>query len=520
VSRAGRRCLLAALLIAGAAIAVRSAAEPVDQTTIDRMAAESRARSSVMETVVYLADVYGPRLSGSPNLKAAQQWSRDRLAAWGLDRAGVEPYGAFGRGWSIQRHSLEMIEPQYARLIASPKAWSPSTPGTITGRPVLVDIHSASDLDGWRGKLRGAIVLLGRPQPLDQGFAPEARRFTDEELRRQSLETDPAAQGRWRSYWDEERGFLGMLQRARETSELLAAEGIAALLLPSALPQGVVHSEGSYDHDWKPRFPTFDVAREHYGRIVRLLDRKVPVTLELALQARYDDDDPTGYNVVAEIPGVDPARRDELVMLGAHLDSWHAGTGATDNAAGCAVVMEAMRILKAIGAAPRRTIRLALWSGEEQGYLGSRGYVTRHFADLETLRPAPAHARVSAYFNVDNGSGRIRGVNLQGNEAVRPIFEAWLRPFHAVGAATLTTLNRGGTDHMPFDAVGLPAFQFIQDPLAYETRTHHSNLDLVEAVLDQDLRQASVIVASFVYHAAMRDEKLPRKPAPAPRSRP
>jgi carboxypeptidase Q len=224
-----------------------------------------------------------------------------------------------------------------------------------------------------------------------------------------------------------------------------------------------------------------------------------------------------GFNVVAEIPGTDPALKSQVVMLGGHLDSWHTGTGATDNGAGVAVAMEAMRILKAIGVQPRRTIRVALWTGEEQDYFGSLGYVEKHFGNLKTVALKPEHAGLSAYFNLDNGSGRIRGVNLQGNEAVRPIFEAWLRPFNYLGATTLTTLNTGGTDHMPFDALGLPGFQFIQDPLNYETRTHHTNLDVYEEALPDDLKQASVIMASFVYHAAMRAEMLPRKPLPKPR---
>jgi carboxypeptidase Q len=250
---------------------------------------------------------------------------------------------------------------------------------------------------------------------------------------------------------------------------------------------------------------------------MRLLDRKQPVKLSLALASRFFDE-VDGFNVIAEIPGTDPQLKSEVVMVGGHFDSWHTGTGATDNAAGAAAAMEAVRILKAIGVQPRRTIRMALWTGEEQDYNGSIGYVRKHFGDPKTVAVTPEHARLAAYFNLDNGSGRIRGVNLQGNEAVRPIFEAWLQPFHYLGATTLTTLNTGGTDHMAFDALGLPGFQFIQDPLNYDSRTHHTNLDLYEEVVPDDLKQASVIMASFVYHAAMRDAMLPRKALPKPRS--
>jgi Zn-dependent M28 family amino/carboxypeptidase len=279
---------------------------------------------------------------------------------------------------------------------------------------------------------------------------------------------------------------------------------------PSPINEAVRVS-GFYDYVWHPTFPGFVIAREHYGRIMRMLDRKQPVKLSLSLAARFIDN-VEGFDVIAELPGTDPARRAQVVMLGGHLDSWHTGTGATDNAAGCAIVMEAMRILKTIGVQPRRTIRVALWTGEEQDYFGSLGYVKNHFGDPKTMALKPEHANLSGYFNVDNGSGRIRGVNLQGNESVRPIFEAWLRPFAYLGATTLTTLNSGGTDHMVFDALGLPGFQFVQDPLNYESRTHHTNLDVYEAASPDDMKQAAVIVASFVYHAAMRDDLLPRQP--------
>ncbi|HEX3704182.1 MAG TPA: M20/M25/M40 family metallo-hydrolase, partial [Vicinamibacterales bacterium] len=308
--------------------------------------------------------------------------------------------------------------------------------------------------------------------------------------------------------------FNKYLADAVDVWKFFATEGVAALIQPSAVAEDV-RVDGFYDQKWHASYPAFVISREHYGRIMRMLDKKILVKVSLSIAARLTDN-VEGFNVVAELPGTDPALKDEVVMLGGHFDSWHSGTGATDNGAGSAVAMEAMRILKTIGVKPRRTIRVALWTGEEQDYFGSVGYIERHFGDPRTMVLKPEHAKLAAYFNLDNGAGRIRGVNLQGNEAVRPIFEEWLKPFNYLGASTLTTLNTGGTDHMAFDALGLPGFQFIQDPLNYETRVHHSNLDVYEEAIPDDLKQASVIMASFAYDAAMRDAMLPRKPLPKP----
>jgi carboxypeptidase Q len=376
----------------------------------------------------------------------------------------------------------------------------------------VVNVKSKEDFEKYKGKLRGAIVMNGRPESYDIGFKAEATRVTDEELNKKAGQLDPTAEEGPKSYADEEKEFVEAIGKQVEIWKFFAAEGVSALVEPSGIAEDV-RVGGFYDQFWRPAYPAFVLSREHYGRIMRLLDKKQPVTLALGLTARITDN-VDGFNVVAEIPGTDPALRSEVVMLGGHLDSWHAGTGATDNAAGCAVAMEAVRILKAIGVQPRRTIRIALWTGEEQDYFGSIGYVRQHFGDPKTLALKPEHARLSAYFNLDNGAGRIRGINLQGNEAARPIFEAWLRPFNYLGATTVTTLNTGGTDHMPFDAVGLPGFQFVQDPLNYETRTHHTSLDVYEQAPPEDLKQAAVVMASFVYHAAMRDAMIPRKPLP------
>jgi hypothetical protein len=491
------------------------AQEPVDNSVIARIKTEGFQNSQAMETLFYLTDVYGPRLTNSPALKAAGEWARDRMKQWGLENAQLEAWGAFGKGWSLRKFSAEMIEPQYVNLICHPKAWTPSTNGVVAGKPVLVDVKSKEDFEKYRGKLRGMIVMNGKPTSARGGFAPDATRVTDAELSSRAQAINP---GGPRSYWDEEKEWLEILTKQREIIKFFRDEGVAVLLEASARDHAVVRAQGFYDFNPEDNLPAFVVAREHYGRIARLLEKNIPVKLEFNLQTVFHAEDTTGYNVVAEIPGTDPRLKDEVVMIGGHLDSWHAGTGATDNAAGCAVMMEAARILKAIGARPRRTIRVALWSGEEQDYYGSMGYVKKHFGDPRTMQLKPAHAKLAAYFNLDNGTGRIRGVNLQGNEAVRHIFEAWLRPFNYLGAQTLTSLNSGGTDHMSFDSVGLAGFQFIQDPIDYSTRTHHTNVDTYEYVIEDDLKISSVIVASFAYHAAMRDEMLPRKALPKPLS--
>lgn len=498
-----------ALLASTPALAL--AQEPVNESVIAQIKSEAFQRSEVMDTLSWISDVYGPRLTGSETLRQAAEWAREQLTKWGMENAALEPDGKVTRGWSIERFSLEMTAPQYMRLTGYPRAWSPGLGAPLSGTPVVVEVKSKDDFEKYRGKLKGAIVMNGRPEAKDLGFQPEATRLTDDELRKQSGEIDP---GKPKTYWEEEDDFVNSLGKQREIYEFFAKEGIAALVMPSSITEDV-RTDGFYDDVWPPTYPGFVLSREHYGRIVRMLDKKQAVTLSLTLAVRMVDK-VDGFNVVAEIPGSDPSLKAEVVMLGGHLDSWHSGTGATDNGAGCAVALEAMRVLKALGVKPRRTIRVALWTGEEQDYFGSVGYVTRHFGDMKSMVLKPEHAKLAAYFNLDNGSGRIRGVNLQGNEAVRPIFEAWLRPFHYLGASTLTTLNTGGTDHMPFDALGLPGFQFIQDPLNYETKVHHSNLDLYEAASPDDLKQASAIMASFVYHAAMRDAMLPRKPLPKP----
>jgi carboxypeptidase Q len=505
-----RRLFSTSAIIITLSIFTAAADEHVNQDVIARIKTEGFQHSQVMETLSWLSDVYGPRLSGSDNLRKAGEWARDQMTRWGLTNAALEPYDATFRGWTVDHFELAMTEPQYMRIYGYPAAWSPATPTPLVGAPVLVEVRSKEDFEKYRGKLRGAIVMNGKPTIGDIGFEPEAKRLTDEELSKEAGEINP---GNPVSLKKEEQDFNKQLDRLVEVLKFFASEGVAAVITPSSIREDVRVS-GYYDQKWHAPFPSFVFSREHYGRIMRLLEKKQPVKLSLSLAAKFTDN-VQGFNVVAEIPGTDPQIGKQVVMLGGHLDSWHTGTGATDNGAGCAAAMEAVRILEAIGVKPRRTIRVALWTGEEQDYFGSQGYVTTHFGDVSSDARKPEHALLAAYFNLDNGSGRIRGVNLQGNEAARPIFEAWLAPFKYLQAATVTTSNTGGTDHMPFNAVGLPGFQFIQDPLNYESRTHHSSLDVYEEAIPDDLKQASVIMASVVYHAAMRDEMMPR-PVPLP----
>lgn len=488
------------------------AQETLDHQVIARIKMEAFQNSKVMETAFYLTDVHGPRLSGSPNYKAAAEWSRNRLTEWGLANARLEPWGTLGPGWSMRKVSIEMVEPQYMPIIGYPKAWTPGTKGTVSGQPIIIEVRSKADFDKYRGKLRGAIVMNGRPGGPNPHFTADARRYTEQDLTSRSEAIHP---GPTRSYAEMLESRRRRLAELDEINKFFFNEGIAALIEPSERDHGVVRvGRQSYNLNPEESFPALVIAREHYGRIVRLLERKIHVRLDINVQIETHTEDTNGYNVIAEIPGTDPKLRDEIVMLGGHLDSWHAGTGATDNAAGCAVMMEAVRVLRAIGVRPRRTIRIALWGDEEQGLLGSTGYMRKQFGDLETGKLLPGHERLSAYYNLDNGTGRIRGIYLQGNEAVRPIFEAYLRPFNYLGAFALTTLNTTGTDHLSFDGIGLPGFQFIQDQIEYNTRTHHTNMDVYEALLEDDLKQSAAIIATFVYHTAMRDERLPRKSMP------
>jgi carboxypeptidase Q len=521
---------LACLLVVMSSVAPLWSQEKVDLETMGRIRYEGFRNSKVMDFATGLMDSIGERLTGSPNMKRANEWTRDQLAAMGLSNAHLEPWGPFGRGWANQYVNVRMTSPDVAPLLVYAKAWTPGTNGVVQSKCVRVTIEDKKDFDQYKGKLAGMIVIFGAD--------PDVKPITEAPYKRLS-DDDLAKIGEYQVDLPLFR-YAEIAKRRQFTKDLnqfFADEKVLAVIDRYRGTSGggtvFVQSGGSYKPGETTTVPQFVMAIEHWTRIARLLDQKKDVTLELNVTNTFYDDDPMQYDTIAEIPGTD--KKDEVVMLGAHLDSWHAGTGATDNGAGTIVMMEAVRILKALDIKPRRTIRIGLWSGEEEGLLGSQGYVEHHFGsrppiddpllkDMGSLlrREAgevtvkPEQAKVSVYFNVDNGTGKIRGVYLQENEAVAPIFEAWMKPFKDLGMTTLTMRNTGGTDHQSFDAVGIPGFQFIQDPIEYDTRTHHSNMDVYDRLQPDDLKQISVIVASFVYDAAMRDQMLPRKPIEKP----
>jgi hypothetical protein len=506
--------------------------EKVDYETITRIRYEGFHDSKVMELATGLMDSIGERLTGSPNMKRANEWTRDQLTTMGLSNAHLESWGPFGRGWANQYINARMTSPDITPLIVYAKAWTPGTNGVVTGKCIRANIEKKEDFDKYRGKLAGMIVILGPEADVKPIIDSPYKRYTDEDLAKLGDYEIPGERPPFRM-----AEYMRRRQFIKDLNQFLADEKVLAVIDHSRGTAGggtvFVQSGGSYKPGETTTVPQLTMASEHWSRIARLLDQKKEVSLELNVQNTFYDDDPMQYDTIAEIPGGD--RKDEVVMLGAHLDSWHSGTGATDNGAGTIVMMEAVRILKALDVHPRRTIRIGLWSGEEEGLLGSQGYVENHFGSrppmddpnmkgMPTLlrREAgpvtvkPEQAKVSGYFNVDNGTGKIRGVYLQENEAVAPIFQEWMKPFKDLGMTTLTMRNTGGTDHLSFDAVGIPGFQFIQDPVEYETRTHHSNMDVYDRLQPEDLKQMAVIVASFVYETAMRDQMLPRKPIEKP----
>ncbi|MBO0360270.1 M20/M25/M40 family metallo-hydrolase [Hymenobacter sp. BT186] len=508
--------LAGSLAVAAPALAQQTA-EKVDQAAIAKIKDEGLNRSKVMETAFYLTDVCGPRLAGSDGLKRAYDWTKNRLTQDGLVNAKLEPWGDFGRGWDIEKSYVAMTAPYYHTMIGAPKAWTPSTNGNVKKQVVYVKATTEADLDKYKGQLRDKIVVTEVATPPKEGFEPDAKRYTDEELSKMAAATaTPARPAATTSDADRMATYRARMALRTKMSDMLMAEGAAAVLSTRGGSQGTFFTSNGapYAADAKPVLPEIEMSPEDQLRIIRLVEAGIPVEVEMETKTRFQSQDLKGYNVIAEIPGTDKKLKSEIVMLGGHLDSWHAATGATDNAAGCAVMMEAVRILKASNLKPRRTIRIALWSAEEEGLFGSKNYVKNHFADPATMKLLPEHEKLSAYFNLDNGGGKIRGIYQQSNEAVAPIFTAWLAPFADLGATTVTPRNTGGTDHLSFDGVGLPGFQFIQDPLDYGTRTHHTNQDTYDRLIPEDLKQASVVVASFVYHAAMRDQKLPRKPLP------
>jgi len=572
--------------------------QPNPTDPIERIKDEGMNRSQVMQTLSYLSEVIGPRLTASPAAKRANEWTRDTLAKWGLQNAHLEAWGPFGRGWTLKHFSAQVVEPQDIPLIAYPKAWSPGVkvtpevantpspkskknmslsppaqpPGSVvTADVIYLDAKNEADLDKYKGQLKGKIVLISQPVEVKAVFDPLGTRRDEKNLLALANANPPGPGGGFGGGGGGGRGGAGLTQQERQQQlfqqtvftakrmNMLVDEGAAVAVdvsprgtggtifvqqatVAQPIPKSAEEMRtlarlNYYDPKAEAKMiPQVTVAVEHYNRMIRMIQQGEKLKMTVDLQVEYQDQDNMGYNTVAEMPGSD--LKDEIVMLGGHMDSWQAGTGATDNGAGVAVALEAVRILQTVGLKPRRTIRVALWTGEEEGLLGSHAYVAQHFGKLEggagqfgggggfgggdgggnrtpsKLTTLPEYEKFSGYFNLDNGAGKIRGVYLQGNNAVRDLFKQWLLPFGDLGASTITISNTGGTDHQSFDGIGLPGFQFIQDEIEYGTRTHHSNQDVFDRVQADDMKQAATIMAAFVYNTAMRDDKLPRKPAP------
>jgi hypothetical protein len=502
--------VLALLFTAAWALAAQTEWPGPDLAAINTFEDESSQRSQVMQVAGYLSDVYGPRLTNSPNIREAGEYAVKILNSWGLANVHEEPWGPFGRGWSNELIEANEISPRHFPLIAYPKAWTPGTSGQVTGEAVYAKIEKEDDFREFHGKLQGKFVMTAPLRAVEAHFDAPGHRLTDPELAdlMQPLPPEPPPNQSQRDRLRAQQQFNAKLLK------FLTDEKAAAWLEPTPHDSGtiMVMAGGPRDPKAPAVLPRVAVAIEQYGRILRTLEKNIPVVLQVNIANTFHDDNLDSFNIVAEIPGTDKA--DELVMLGAHFDSWDSGSGATDNAAGSAVMMEAMRILEASKLKMRRTVRLALWTGEEEGLLGSRAYVGVHFVDRQHKQLLPDHAKLSAYFNMDNGTGKIRGIYLQENESARPIFEKWMEPFQSMGMTTLAIRGTGGSDHISFDEVGLPGFQFIQDPIEYETRTHHTNMDVYERLQEADLKQMSVIVALFAYMTANAEQLLPRKPLP------
>ncbi len=520
---------VAFVCLLGLAIPALPGEERVDLDMVTKLRLEEFKHSQVMDIASELMDRIGPRLTGSPQMKEANEWTRAKFEEWGLVNAHLETWGPFGRGWSYQACAVRMVTPDHAELLALPVAWTPGTNGTIRAQAVRLNVKSKDELEKLKGNFTGKIVFYGEQRPQKPHDKPEVERFDEKDLEKEAQYEMPGGPPR---YNREE--YIKRRELRRAVDAFLKDEKPLAIIDDGRGDYGTFFVQGLAD-DYKvsrtiAAYPALSMEAEHFGRVTRLLDRKVLVEIEMDVKTQFIEADQMQWNTIAEIPGTD--KKDEVVMLGAHLDSWHGGTGATDNGAGSVVTMEVVRLLKALNVHPRRTIRIGLWSGEEQGLYGSRAYVSQHFASRpepskeEKDKPwylqkptgplsfKPEFAKLSAYFNLDNGSGKIRGIYCEDNAAAAPIFRAWLEPFHDLGASIVTLNRTGGTDHESFDQVGLPGFQFIPDQLDYETRTHHSNMDLYERLVKEDLMQASVVMASFVYNAAMRDGMFPRKPVP------
>ncbi|MEO7530043.1 MAG: M20/M25/M40 family metallo-hydrolase [Sediminibacterium sp.] len=511
-----------------------NAQEKIDVAMMQKIRNEGLNNSKVMEIAFNLTDKSGNRLTASPGFMRAANYAKATLESFGVKNVAIDPWGEFGKGWELEKSYVAITAPYYKPLSAYPKAWTAGTKGLKNAEVMVIAApKDSTNLDAYKGQLKNKVILI-EPAisiPYIPSFKAEASRYTDADLERMAS-AQPQAQGQGGGGRGGAGADTAAQRRQRETQQMAARalvllkqmakeEAAAAFITKGSANShdGTIFASGggSYKGTDPENFLDIVVGIEDFNTIVRLSQAGVPVKMDVDVKTKFQTKDLQGYNVIGEIPGTDPLLKEEVVMLGAHLDSWQTGTGATDNASGSSVMIEVMRILKTLGVQPKRTIRIGLWSGEEEGLLGSRAYVKKTFADPVTMQTLPAHEKFSSYFNIDNGTGKVRGIYLQGNEACRDIFQAWLAPFNDLGAKTVTISNTGGTDHQSFDGVGLPGFQFIQDEIEYSARNHHSNMDVYDHLIPDDLKQISTIVAAFVYNAAQRDQKLPRKAMPTPR---
>jgi hypothetical protein len=501
------------------------AQEKLDLATIDKIKEEGLKHSQIMDIMFNLTDLSGNRLMNSPGYFRAANYAKDKLVSIGLSNAALDAYGEFGKGWELEKSYLAMTAPYYKAIQNYPKAWTGGTKGLKNAEIVAVLLKDSVGLEQYRGTLKGKIIIIDKLEAYKQSFKADAVRFSNEELEKMANAAPMQARGQAPAPDTAMMRRMQAMRAGGNVMNLLKAmaisEGAVAMLTSSPRNHdGTIFSQGGggFKGTDPENFLDIAIGIEDYNTILRLVKAGTLVKLDADIKTKFYNKDLQGYNVIAEIPGTDPVLKEEIVMIGAHLDSWHTGTGATDNASGSAVMMEALRILKKVGINNKRTIRIGLWGGEEEGLLGSRGYVKKTFADPSTMELLPSHEKFSSYFNIDNGTGKVRGIYLQNNAACKEIFEQWFAPLKDITNGTITISNTGGTDHQSFDGVGLPGFQFIQDPIEYDTRTHHSNMDVLDHVSEEDLKQIATIVATFVFDAAQRDQKLPRNELPKPRS--
>jgi carboxypeptidase Q len=522
---------LVRVVIMGAALIVRPVAlaaqgESVDTAMIAKIRDVGLRHSQVMDHMVWLADIYGPRLEGSPGIEKAGQWAVTTLKSWGLSNVHEERF-PFGKGWSLVHFSAEMVAPQEQPIIAMPKAWTPGTNGPVEAEVVRPNIEHEADFAKYHGKLRGKIVLTQPARAVRMLTGKIILEYTPEMIKEMMTPLPPgwkppvhrpgpaqAFQHKLLQFYKDE-GVVALLDRGMDADTVTGGSDISWFAQHTDGGTFMVQAGGPHDSTAGRGLPEVTLAVEHYNRMVRILDKGVPVKMRLDVETKfYNETTPRGFNIIGDIPGSDPVLKHQIVMIGAHFDSWHGGTGATDNGAGDAAMMEAMRILKTVGARPRRTIRIALWGGEEEGLLGSKAYAREHIGDAATHQLKPGYDSFDAYYNLDNGTGKIRGIWMENNAGVEPIFKTFMAPFRDLGVDLFSPRPVRSTDHETFAAFGLPSFQFVQDRLEYAARTHHTNMDVVDRIQPDEMKQMSTIVAAMAWLTAERDAMLPRRPLP------